>query len=98
MGRMVLAENYVHMVVKSKNGVDLFSLDSLLRMCQIEQEFIQARFYKDLCLTNKKQKCCRPWSLANYIALLQNRTSCLALTVNIISRQFLFEISEILLS
>lgn len=75
-------DSYVQIVLKSTRGDDLFTLDSLLVMCRIEHEFIQASLYKSLCIQTKKpQRCCRPWSLGNYIALLRNRSSCLAITV-----------------
>lgn len=74
--------DYAHVVLRSIDGSDLFNLDSLLILCRIEQELIQTQYYTDLCVRKAGQeKCCRPWSLANYVALIQNRTSCLALTV-----------------
>jgi hypothetical protein len=82
---VVADERYAHIVLKSKFNDDLFSLKPLLALCRIEHEFIEARYYKDLCVTaadrDYRSKCCKPWSLANYIAILHNRTSCLAITV-----------------
>ncbi|CAH1377826.1 unnamed protein product [Tenebrio molitor] len=81
---VVADERYAHIVLKSKFNDDLFSLKPLLALCRIEHEFIEARYYKDLCVTaadrDYRSKCCKPWSLANYIAILHNRTSCLAIT------------------
>lgn len=81
---MVTDEGYSQIVLKAEKDVDLFTLDALLSMCRIEHELIRAPGYKDLCVhtTGAKAKCCRPWSLGNYIALIHNRTSCLALTVS----------------
>lgn len=82
---MFLDRDYAHVVLRSSTGSDLFNLKSLLILCRIEQELIQTKHYADLCITRANQeKCCKPWSLANYVALLQNRTSCLAITVNMI--------------
>ncbi|GJQ67819.1 putative hedgehog receptor [Trypoxylus dichotomus] len=73
--------DYAHVVLRSKTGSDLFNLESLLVLCRIEQELIQTEHYDDLCVRKTSEpKCCKPWSLANYIALLQNRASCLAIT------------------
>lgn len=85
-------EGYSQIVLKSLNGSDLFNLHSLLSMCRIERELIQAKHYKELCIrtVEKPKKCCRPWSLANYIALLHKRKSCLALTVNSVGAWWLF--------
>ena len=89
-------EQYAHIVLKSKNSEDLFNLKSLLALCRIEHEFIEAHSYKDLCVTNKDyhKKCCKPWSVANYIAILHNRTSCLAITVSV-ERWKSFECSQL---
>lgn len=76
-------EKYAHVVIKSTNNKDIFSLESMMTICRLEYEFIEANSYKDLCIENEKSsppKCCRPWSLPNYIALLHNRGSCLAIT------------------
>lgn len=73
--------DYAHVVLRSSSGSDLFNLESLLVLCRIEQELIQTKYYDDLCVRKASQtKCCKPWSLANYVALLQNRASCLAIT------------------
>lgn len=82
----ILDEGYSQLVIKSLNGSDLFNLHSLLVMCRIERELMEANHYKELCVqtTEKPKKCCKPWSLANYIALLHKRKSCLALTVKIL--------------
>lgn len=78
-------EAYIQIVIKALEDANLFNLKSLLVLCRIEHEFMQSKFYKDLCIASKLKKCCRPWSLGNYIALLTNRTSCLALTVRLFS-------------
>ncbi|XP_018325648.1 protein dispatched isoform X2 [Agrilus planipennis] len=76
-------EGYVHFVVESKDGSDLFSYNSLRTLCRLEHEFIEVPEYKSYCQPSslkKHSKCCRPWSLGNYIAQLHNRTTCLGIT------------------
>ncbi|KAK4871478.1 hypothetical protein RN001_015602 [Aquatica leii] len=72
---------YAHIVWESDRNADLFTLDSLLALCRLEYELVQAKYYKDLCTQTfrKPKRCCKPWSLVNYIAQLHNRTSCLAI-------------------
>lgn len=77
-------EEYMHIVVQAKNGNDLFNLKSLLILCKIEQEFMKRAYYNDSCImTRLTRRCCRPWSLGNYVALLSKKPSCLMLTVSI---------------
>ncbi|KAK9890454.1 hypothetical protein WA026_010540 [Henosepilachna vigintioctopunctata] len=71
-------EKYAHVVVTSVDNSNLFNLPSLMTLCQLEYELSNAQNFSDLCVQNTKtSKCCKPWSLGNYIALLHNRTSCL---------------------
>ncbi|KAF5283571.1 hypothetical protein FQR65_LT13826 [Abscondita terminalis] len=78
---------YAHVVWKSSNNSDLFTLDSLLVLCRLEYELVQAKHYRDLCVQTfrKPKHCCKPWSLVNYIAQLHNKTSCLAIVEQDIS-------------
>lgn len=78
-----LDERYAHLVVTSRKKKDLFTISNMLAMCRLEHEFIGLKYYEDLCIQNTrfKKKCCKPWSLPNYIAILNNRSSCLAITV-----------------
>lgn len=73
--------DYAHAVLKSDMDADLFTMESLSVLCRLEYELVQAQYYKDLCLHpfKRPKKCCKPWSLSNYIAQLHNRTSCLAI-------------------
>ena len=81
----ILDEKYAHIVLKSNTGADLFNLKSLLNLCHIEQMLIETKYYEDLCVTKdvKSTTCCEPWSLGNYIALLNKRNSCLSINVSI---------------
>lgn len=77
-------EKYAHLVIKSKNNKNLFEFSSLMTLCSLEYELSNAQNFTDLCVQNTKtSKCCKPWSLGNYIAVLNNRTSCLGVNVGI---------------
>lgn len=78
-------ERYAHLVIKAVDNGDLFTLANMLGMCRLEHDLIGMKYYKDLCIqnTNSKKRCCKPWSLPNYIAIINNRASCLAITVGI---------------
>ncbi|KAJ8986210.1 hypothetical protein NQ317_009916 [Molorchus minor] len=72
---------YAHLVVTSHNKKDLFTISNMLAMCRLENEFIDLNDYERLCIhNNKSDQCCKPWSLPNYIAIINNKASCLAIT------------------
>ncbi|XP_065165670.1 protein dispatched [Atheta coriaria] len=74
-------DNYVQFVLKSTENQNIFNLKSLLSVCQIEKQLLGVELYTRLCLDSEKfSNCCRPWSLPNYIALLNGRSNCLDLT------------------
>ncbi|XP_056645516.1 protein dispatched [Diorhabda sublineata] len=73
-------EQYAHFVVSTHNKRDLFNINDLLTMCKLEHELIDLNYYEDLCIQNNNQKCCKHWSLPNYVAFLNKRASCLAIT------------------
>ncbi|CAH1153672.1 unnamed protein product [Phaedon cochleariae] len=79
---------YGHLVVTTHNKRDLFNLNNMLAMCRLEHELINIKYYNDLCIQNPyfNRKCCKPWSLPNYIALFNKRTSCLAITEDDVQR------------
>lgn len=79
-------EQYARVVLESLDKSDLFTMDSLLIQCRMEHNFIASNHYRDLCIETVgrgPKKCCRPWSLGNYIAQLYNRSSCLAIMVSV---------------
>lgn len=71
---------YSRVVIASTDGANLFTHKSMLEICRIERQLIQNTHFSSLCDTIKKHRCCAPWSVVNYIALLHNRTSCLNIT------------------
>ncbi|KAG5880194.1 hypothetical protein JTB14_006627 [Gonioctena quinquepunctata] len=74
-------ERYAHLVVTTHNKKDLFTISNMLAMCRLEHELLGLKYYDDLCIQNTNfKRCCKPWSLPNYVALFNKRTSCLAIT------------------
>lgn len=68
---------------------DLWSLEGVLAQCHVDDVLRRNSHFRSLCqqnLSNTGRKCCRSWSPANYVALLSNRTSCLGVTENDLSR------------
>lgn len=78
-------QRYSRVVVSSMDGSSLFTYKSMMAICHIERQLIQNDHFTALCDTIKKHRCCHPWSIVNYVALLHNRTSCLAITEQDIS-------------
>ncbi|OXU27643.1 hypothetical protein TSAR_001530 [Trichomalopsis sarcophagae] len=74
---------YSRVVISSKDPEqNLWSLEGVLAQCHIDAALRASPHFPSLCQRqlDPKQKCCRSWSPANYVALLSNRTSCLAVT------------------
>lgn len=69
---------YTHFVLKRSDGnTSLLELDAIRAMCDLEMKLTTIGGYKGICQVKfYSKKCCRPWSIPNYIALLANRTSC----------------------
>ncbi len=55
-------------------------------MCLLEREHIRDNpAFQESCLRNRG-RCCRSWSLGNYVALFSNKTSCLAIEESDVQR------------
>lgn len=71
---------------------NLWSMEGVLAQCHIDGVLRGNVHFSSLCQTQIKRngeanrKCCRSWSPANYVALLSNRSSCLGVTENDLSR------------
>lgn len=53
-----------------------------MAMCDLEIQLTNVDGYGDVCeLDIDSRKCCRPWSLPNYVALLSNKSSCFDIDV-----------------
>ncbi|CAG9855076.1 unnamed protein product [Phyllotreta striolata] len=73
-------ERYAHLVISTKEQRDLFNLADLLSLCRLEYELIGFPIYEELCIQNNYRKCCRTWSLPNFVAYFNMRSSCLSIT------------------
>ncbi|KAK7868686.1 hypothetical protein R5R35_006977 [Gryllus longicercus] len=72
--------DYARVVFSGIENGDLFTWEAMLSMCRLQILLSQGPQYHHLCETSSHNTCCQPWSLPNYITLLQNRTSCLNIT------------------
>lgn len=71
---------------------NLWSREGVLAQCHIDGVLRENVHFANMCQTQvdrngvASDKCCRSWSPANYVALLSNRSSCLGVTENDLSR------------
>ncbi|KAJ8665715.1 hypothetical protein QAD02_007377 [Eretmocerus hayati] len=86
---------YARVVVSSETiGKKLWSIEGVAALCNLDSLLRSGSRFTGLCqrqLTHGN-RCCRTWSLANYIVFLANRTSCLDITESDI-----FKVKETLL-
>ncbi len=77
-----LYEDYAQFILESIDGNDLFSLNSLKTLCEIDNELLRmeestdSHLFEQNCELKNSDTCCQSWSLANYVALLSNKSSC----------------------
>ncbi|KAI7804602.1 protein dispatched homolog 2 [Triplophysa rosa] len=81
-------EHYAQLVFRSGNSASLWSLKAIYSMCQMEEtqirsgtefdKFCQVQSGLDGSIGNNE--CCPSWSLGNYLASLNNVSSCFHLT------------------
>ncbi|TRY59665.1 hypothetical protein DNTS_027405, partial [Danionella cerebrum] len=86
-------ESYARLVFRSGNSASLWSPKAIYSMCQMEQTQIRAgKQFSKLCQVRSeaygsmvKNECCPSWSLGNYLAVLNNISSCFSLTAQHVS-------------
>ncbi|XP_051502049.1 protein dispatched homolog 2-like [Myxocyprinus asiaticus] len=86
-------ERYAQLVFRSGNSASLWSLKAIYSMCQMEQTQIRSGTqFDNLCQVRSelvssmaKNECCPSWSLGNYLAVLNNVSSCFSLTAQQVS-------------
>lgn len=81
--------SYARVVIGADSkATNLWSMEGVLAQCHIDGVLRANIHFSSLCQTQEHSgdKCCRSWSPANYVALLSNRSSCLEVTDNDLSR------------
>lgn len=75
-----LVEDYVQVVVESRNKFNLFTLSSLQAICHIDSHILRKdsnNVFEQSCERTNLGNCCPSWSLPNYVAFFSNKSSCL---------------------
>ncbi|GFU20331.1 protein dispatched homolog 1 [Nephila pilipes] len=68
---------YSHVVIQSPSGSNLFTVEGLKAVCDIDENKLRkSEYFDDLCEQTEWGTCCRSWSIPNYVALLRNLSSC----------------------
>nr|XP_060499245.1 protein dispatched homolog 1 isoform X1 [Panthera onca] len=73
----VPSDRYSRVVFTAAGGETLWSLPAIKSMCNIDNARIRAHpHFGDLCQRTTAASCCPSWTLGNYVAILNNRSSC----------------------
>ncbi|XP_016076661.1 PREDICTED: protein dispatched homolog 1 isoform X2 [Miniopterus natalensis] len=73
----VPSDRYSRVVFTSAGGDTLWNLPAIKSMCNVDNTRIRAHpQFGDLCQRTTAASCCPSWTLGNYIAILNNRSSC----------------------
>lgn len=86
------SSSYARVVIGADSGaIDLWSMEGVLAQCHIDGVLRANTHFSSLCQMRAKRSgangtCCGSWSPANYVALLSNRSSCLGVTEDDLSR------------
>ncbi|KAH0622675.1 hypothetical protein JD844_025182 [Phrynosoma platyrhinos] len=71
------SDRYSRVVFTSADGENLWNLLAIKSMCNVDNLRIRSHFqFGDLCQRTTAASCCPSWTLGNYIAILNNRSSC----------------------
>lgn len=74
-------KEYVRLVYDSHDDDNLWTADNVKSMCRIEKDLLGSfSDYQEYCHQDQMKMCCRSWSLGNYVAMLNNKSDCLAIT------------------
>uniref|UniRef100_A0A8C5KVJ3 Protein dispatched homolog 1 n=1 Tax=Jaculus jaculus TaxID=51337 RepID=A0A8C5KVJ3_JACJA len=70
-------DRYSRVVFASAGGETLWNLPAIKSMCDVDNSRIRSHpQFSDLCQRTTAASCCPSWTLGNYIAILNNRSSC----------------------
>ncbi|XP_048214107.1 protein dispatched homolog 1 isoform X2 [Perognathus longimembris pacificus] len=73
----VPSDRYSRVVFASAAGETLWNLPAIKSMCDVDNSRIRSHpQFGDLCQRTTAASCCPSWTLGNYIAILNNRSSC----------------------
>ncbi|CAH6789619.1 Disp1 [Phodopus roborovskii] len=73
----VPSDGYSRVVFASAGGETLWNLPAIKSMCDVDNSRIRSHpQFSDLCQRTTAVSCCPSWTLGNYIAILNNRSSC----------------------
>lgn len=73
----VPGDRYSRVVFTSAGGETLWNLPAIKSMCNIDDSRIRSHpQFGSLCQRTTAASCCPSWTLGNYIAILNNRSSC----------------------
>ncbi|XP_044288123.1 protein dispatched homolog 1 [Varanus komodoensis] len=71
------SDRYSRVVFTSADGDNLWNLPAIKSMCSVDNLRIRSHFqFGDLCQRTTAASCCPSWTIGNYIAILNNRSSC----------------------
>uniref|UniRef100_A0A7N6BEY6 Protein dispatched homolog 1 n=1 Tax=Anabas testudineus TaxID=64144 RepID=A0A7N6BEY6_ANATE len=77
----VPGDSYSRLVFTSAEGKNLWSIQAIKSMCNLDNTRVRShRDYWSLCQRTNDASCCPSWTLGNYIAVLNNRSSCQKIT------------------
>ncbi|NXW02276.1 DISP1 protein, partial [Fregetta grallaria] len=73
----IICDRYSRVVFTSTEGENLWNLNAIKSMCNVDNLRIRSHSqFGDLCQRATAASCCPSWTLGNYIAILNNRSSC----------------------
>ncbi|XP_058881279.1 protein dispatched homolog 1-like isoform X2 [Acipenser ruthenus] len=74
-------DRYSRVVFTSAEGKNLWSIQAIKSMCNLDNARVRSHpQYRNLCQRTTNESCCPSWTLGNYIAILNNRSSCQKIT------------------
>ncbi|XP_017287881.1 protein dispatched homolog 1 [Kryptolebias marmoratus] len=77
----VPGDRYSRLVFTSAEGKNLWNIQAIKSMCNQDNTRVRShRDYWSLCQRTNDASCCPSWTLGNYIAVLQNKSSCQKIT------------------
>ncbi|KAJ8391551.1 hypothetical protein AAFF_G00088730 [Aldrovandia affinis] len=77
----VPGDRYSRLVFSSAEGKNLWSIQAIKSMCSLDNTRVRSHpQYWKLCQRTSDASCCPSWTLGNYVAVLNNKSSCQKIT------------------